>query len=62
MDSRRAKPKRRKEVTKTTTKSPSLTQAARDGALEAWLEILSQRHPDLIWVPKRRLDPAAKRT
>jgi hypothetical protein len=28
-----------------------LTQAARDGAMEAWLEVLSQRHPGLVWVP-----------
>jgi len=40
---------------------PRLTQAARDGAMEAWLEILSQRHADVVWVPKQ-LDLAAKRT
>jgi hypothetical protein len=34
--------------------SRQLTQAARDGALEAWLRILSQRHPDVIWVPKKQ--------
>jgi hypothetical protein len=36
-----------------------LTQAARDGAMEAWLEILSQRHPGLVWVP--RPTPSAER-
>ena len=30
-----------------------MTQAARDGAMEAWLEILSQRHPGFVWIPKR---------
>jgi hypothetical protein len=26
--------------------------------MEAWLEILSQRHPEVIWVPKKKLDLA----
>jgi hypothetical protein len=30
-----------------------LTQASRDGAMEAWLTILSRRHPDVVWVPLR---------
>jgi hypothetical protein len=41
---------------------PRLTQAARDGAMEAWLEILSQRHPDVVWMPKRTLDLETTRT
>jgi hypothetical protein len=44
------------------SRSLRLTQAARDGAMEAWLEILSQRHPTVIWVPKRALDLGAERT
>jgi hypothetical protein len=39
-----------------------LTQAAREGAMEAWLEILSQRHPELLWVPKERLDLEGERS
>jgi hypothetical protein len=39
-----------------------LTQAAREGAMEAWLDILSQRHPDLIWVPNRGLDLKRQRS
>jgi hypothetical protein len=41
---------------------PCLTQAARDGAMEAWLEILSQRHPGVVWIPKQALDLEAART
>jgi hypothetical protein len=36
-----------------------LTKAARDGAMEAWIEILTQRHPELVWVPKQALDQNA---
>jgi hypothetical protein len=36
---------------------PSLPQAAREGAMEAWLEILSQRHPELLWVAKEGAGP-----
>lgn len=39
-----------------------LTQAAREGAMEAWLEILSQRHPEVVWVPKQTLDLARTRS
>jgi hypothetical protein len=39
-----------------------LTQAARDGAMEAWIEILSQRHPELVWVPKQELDLETSRS
>jgi hypothetical protein len=41
---------------------PRLTQAARDGAMEAWLAILSQRHPGVVWIEKRALDPRSTRT
>jgi hypothetical protein len=41
---------------------PRLTQAARDGAMEAWLEILSQRHRNVVWIPKRALDREAERS
>jgi hypothetical protein len=43
-------------------RAPRLTQAARDGAMEAWLAILSQRHPGVVWIPKRALDPGPNRT
>jgi hypothetical protein len=43
-------------------RSSCLTQAARDGAMEAWLEILSQRHPGFVWIPKRALDLAPERS
>jgi hypothetical protein len=44
------------------TREHRLTQAARDGEMEAWLEILSQRHPELVWVPKQELDQKATRS
>jgi hypothetical protein len=39
-----------------------LTQAARDGAMQAWLEVLSQRHPELLWVAKESLDRKTERS
>jgi hypothetical protein len=44
------------------TGSLRLTQAAREGAMEAWLEILSRRHPELLWVAKEPLDLATTRS
>lgn len=34
-----------------------LTHAAREGAMEGWLTVLRERHPELIWVAKAELDP-----
>jgi hypothetical protein len=30
--------------------------------MQAWLEILSQRHPELLWVAKEPLDRETKRS